>query len=176
MPMITAPNVETMQVVTGFLYQLTIAEEANGPGITRLDIGPYFFGGASGRAPYPEAVTNEMTPPGWQAIRWFTDEAGASWLRWEGGRLETEDGEMLFQMTSNYPPSNTGAALHVWRGSRPPVRYAISAPDYSSKPPENNPRHDVKGQVAFAQGKGCAPVLVLAALGAGAMLMRHWVI
>ena len=106
MPMITAPYVETQQVVTGFMYQLHIAEEANGPGITRLDIGPYFFGGAAGRVTYPEAVTNEMTPPGWQAIRWYTDEAGASWLRWEGGRLNSEDGEMLFQVTSNYPPSN----------------------------------------------------------------------
>ena len=27
--------------------------------------------------------------------------------------------EMLFQLTSNYPPSNTGAALHVWRGQSP---------------------------------------------------------
>ena len=174
--MITAPYVETMQVVTGIMYQLTIAEEANGPGITRLDIGPYFFGGAADRVPYPEAVTNEMTPPGWQAIHWFTDEAGASWLRWEGGRVEAEDGEMLFQVTSNYPPTNTDAGLYVWRGNRSPERYAISAPDYSSTPPANNPRHDVKGQVAFAQGKGCAPMLVLAALGAGAMLVRHWVI
>jgi hypothetical protein len=173
MPMITAPYVETMQVVTGFMYQLHIAEEANGPGITRLDIGPYFFGGAQGRVRYPEAVTNEMTPPGWQAIRWVTDEAGASWLRWEGGRLDAEDGEMLFQVTSNYPPSNTDAALHVWRGSRSPERYAISAPDYSSSPPANNPRHDVKGQVEFAQGKGCAPVLALALIGAAA-LVRQW--
>lgn len=173
MPMITAPYVETQQVVTGFMYQLTIAEETNGPGITRLDIGPYFFIGAAGRMAYPEAVTNEMTPPGWQAIRWFTDEAGASWLRWEGGRLDSEDGEMLFQVTSNYPPSNTDAGLYVWRSGRAPERYAISAPDYSAEPPVNNPRHDVKGQVAFVQGKGCAPVLALAALGVAAAV-RHW--
>ena len=173
MPMITAPYVETQQVVTGFMYQLTIAEETNGPGITRLDIGPYFFGGAAGRVSYPEAVTNEMTPPGWQAIRWYTDEAGASWLRWEGGRLEAADGEMLFQVTSNYPSSNSDAGLYVWRVGRAPERYAISAPDYSAEPPTNNPRHDVKGQVAFAQGKGCAPVLALAMLGAAAAV-RHW--
>ena len=174
MPMITAPYVETQQVVTGFMYQLTIAEEANGPGITRLDIGPYFFSGAAGRVSYPEAVTNEMTPPGWQAIRWYTDDAGASWLRWEGGRLEAADGEMLFQVTSNYPPSNSDAALYVWRSNRAPERYAISAPDYSAEPPANNPRHDVKGQVAFAQGKGCAPSLALAMLGAAAAAVRHW--
>lgn len=173
MPILTAPYVETQQVVTGFMYQLHIAEETNGPGITRLDIGPYFFGGAAGRVPYPEAVTNELCPPGWQAIRWYTDEAGASWLRWEGGRLDTEDGETLFQVTSNYPPSNTDAGLHVWRGSRAPERFAIKAPDYSQEPPANNPRHDVKGQVAFAKGAGCAPPMVLAMLGI-AEVVRHW--
>ncbi len=173
MPTITAPYVETQQVVTGFMYQLNIAEEANGSGITRLDIGPYFFSGAEGRVKYPEAVTNEMTPPGWQAIRWVTDEAGASWLRWEGGRLDAEDGEMLFQVTSNYPPSNTDASLYVWRGSRAPERFAIAAPDYSSEPPANNPRHDVIGQAGFVQGKGCAPVLILAMIGITAAL-RHW--
>ena len=173
MPMITAPYVETQQVVTGFMYQLHIAEETNGPGITRLDIGPYFFGGAEGRVKFPEAVTNEMTPPGWQAIRWHTDAAGASWLRWEGGRLDAEDGEMLFQVTSNYPPSSSDAALHVWRGSRAPERYAIAAPDYSSEPPANNPRHDVKGQAAFAGKTGCAPVIALLAL-VGAAAAAKW--
>ncbi len=113
---LTAPYIETQQVVTGFLYQLHIAEESSGAGITRLDIGPYFFGGAAERVPYPEAVTNEMTPPGWQAIHWHTDEAGASWLRWEGGRLDAEDGELIFQMTSNYPPGRGDAALYVGRG------------------------------------------------------------
>ncbi len=173
MPTITAPYVETQQVVTGFMYQLHIAEETNGPGITRLDIGPYFFGGAQGRITYPEAVTNEWPRPAGRRIRWFTDEAGASWLRWEGGRLDSEDGEMIFQMTSNYPPTNTDAGLHVWRGSRPPERYAISAPDYSQEPPAVNPRHDVKGQVAFAKGAGCAPPLVLAVFAIAAVV-RHW--
>lgn len=174
MASITAPYVETQQVVTGFMYQLQIAEEANGPGITRLDIGPYYFSGAAPQMKYPEAVTNEMTPPGWAAIRWFTDEAGASWLRWDGGRIATEDGEMLFQMTSNYPPSHSSAALYVRRGNRDPERYAIAAPDYSQSPPTVNPRHDVKGQLQFTQGTGCAPLLVFAAIGTAA-LMRHWI-
>lgn len=173
MAMITAPYVETQQVVTGFMYQLQIAEEANGPGITQMDIGPYYFSGAAPQIKYPEAVTNEMTPPGWAAIRWFTDQAGASWLRWEGGRLDSQDGEMLFQMTSNYPPSNDSAALYVWRGKRDPERFAIAAPDYSQSPPAVNPRHDVKGQIAFTQGTGCAPLFILAA-GITA-LVRHWI-
>ena len=173
MPMITAPYVETQQVVTGFIYQLHVGEAAGGPGITRLDIGPYFFGGAQGQVKYPEAVTNEMAPPGWSAVRWFTDGAGASWLRWEGGRLDPEDGETILQLTSNYPPTNTDAGLHVWRGSRPPERYAISAPDYSQAPPAINSRHDVKGQVAFAKGAGCAPPLVLT-LFAIAEAVKHW--
>ncbi len=173
MPSVTAPYVETQQVVTGFMYQLHIGEEDNGRGITRLDIGPYFFPGTPPQVKYPEAVTNEMCPPDWQAVRWFTDEAGASWLRWQGGRLAAEDGETLFQLTSNYPPSNTGAALYVWRGaSKSTERYAISAPDYSQPPPQINPRHDVLGQKAFAQGKGCAPFVLLA--GALAVLLRHW--
>lgn len=174
MASITAPYVETQQVVTGFMYQLQIAEEANGPGITRLDIGPYYFSGVAPQMKYPEAVTNEMTPPGWAAIRWYTDEAGASWLRWDGGQIATEDGEMLFQMTSNYPPSQSGAALYVRRGSRDSERYAIAAPDYSQPPPAVNPRHDVKGQLQFAQGTGCAPLLVFAVVGAVA-LAKHWI-
>ncbi len=162
MPTLTAPYVETQQVVTGYLYQLSLGEEPNGQGITRLDIGPYFFPGAAPSVKYPEAVTNEMCPPGWDAVRWVTDDAGASWLRWQGGRLDAEDGEALFQLTSNYPPTNTDAALFVYRGnSRNSERYAISAPDYSQPPPAINPRHDVKGQAAFAQGAGCAPPLVL---------------
>lgn len=173
MASITAPYVETTQVVTGFMYQLAIAEEENGAGITRLDIGPYSFPGSAPQTPYPEAVTNEMTPPGWAAVRWVTDEAGRSWLRWEGGRIGAEDGEMLFQMTSNYPPSNSGAALYVWRGKRDPERYAIAAPDYSQSPPAINPRHDVKGQLPFAQGTGCTPLLVLAAFGIAALVREH---
>lgn len=176
MPTVTAPYVETQQVVTGYIYQLHIGEEQNGQGITRLDIGPYFFPrSVGGTTKYPEAVTNEMCPPGWDAVRWYTDEAGASWLRWEGGRLDTEDGEAIFQLTSNYPSANTEAALYVWRGNgRTPERYAISAPDYSQTPAQINPRHDVKGQKQFAKGSGCAPPMVLA-LGAFAVaLVRHW--
>lgn len=174
MPTVTAPYVETQQVVTGFMYQLHIGEENNGQGITRLDIGPYFFSGVPPQIKYPEAVTNEMCPPDWQAVRWFTDEAGASWLRWQGGRLHTEDGEAIFQLTSNYPPSNTDAALYVWRGSSlSPEKYAISAPDYSQSPPQINPRHDVVGQKTFAKRNGCAPIIVMAGSLAG-LLLRHW--
>lgn len=172
MPMITAPYVETQQVVTGFMYQLHVAESGGGPGITRLEIGPYFFGGTQGLVKYPEAVTNEMAPPGWQAVRWYTDAGGASWLRWEGGRLDAENGEAILQLTSNYPPTNTNAGLLVWRGGRS-ERYAISAPDYSQEPPAINPRHDVKGQVAFAKGAGCAPPLALAVF-AIVEAVKHW--
>ena len=173
MATITAPYVETQQVVTGFMYQLHVGEEQNGQGITRLDIGPYFFAGAAPQVKYPEAVTNEMCPPGWQAVRWVTDDGGASWLRWQGGILYPEDGEMLFQLTSNYPPSNTDAALHVWRvGGKSPERYAISAPDYTQAPPENNPRHDVLGQKSFVKGKGCAPVVLAVGFGL-ATALRH---
>ena len=175
MPSLTAPYVETQQVVTGFMYELHIAEGTNGPGITRLDIGPYFFAGASDSIKYPEAVTNEMTPPGWAAVRWVTDASGSSWLRWEGGRIDTEDGEMLFQLTSNYPPSNSDAALYVWRGNRSPEKFSLSAPDYSMPPPAVNPSHDVKGQSAYAQGSGCAPPLLLA-LGLLAAAVRHWLV
>lgn len=174
MPTVTAPYVETQQVVTGFMYQLQIAEEENGQGITRLDFGPYYFSGAPPQVKYPEAVTNEMCPRDWQAIRWHTDDAGASWLRWQGGSLLPEDGETIFQLTSNYPPSNTAASLHVWRGnSRTSEKYAITAPDYSQTPPQINPRHDVVGQKEFAQRHGCAPLLIMAA-AIGALLLRHW--
>ena len=173
MAAITAPYVETQQVVTGFIYQLHIAEEDNGPGITRLDIGPYFFTGAPPQVKYPEAVTNEMCPPDWQAIRWVTDDGGASWLRWQGGRITAAEGEQILQLTSNYPPSNTGAQLHVWRaGAKTAERFTVSAPDYSQEPPRNNPRHDVKGQKSFAQATGCAPLLALGAVIAVAA--RHW--
>lgn len=173
MAAITAPYVETQQVVTGFIYQLHVAEEQNGQGITRLDIGPYFFTGAPPQVKYPEAVTNEMCPPGWQGIRWVTDAGGASWLRWQGGRLSTDDGEQIFQLTSNYPSSNTGAQLHVWRsGAKTAERFTISAPDYSQEPPKVNPRHDVKGQKSFAGATGCAPLLAFAGLIFAAA--RHW--
>jgi hypothetical protein len=173
MASLTAPYVETQQVVTGFMYELHIAEETNGTGITRLDIGPYFFTGAADSIKYPEAVTNEMTPPGWAAVRWVTDVSGSSWLRWEGGRIDSEDGEMLFQLTSNYAASNSGAALYVWRGNRSPEKFAISAPDYTQPPPAVNPRHDIKGQVSFSKGSGCAPPLMLT-LGLIAAAVRHW--
>ena len=173
MATVTAPYVETQQVVTGYMYELHIGEEENGPGIVRLEIGPYFFPGAAPQMKYPEAVTNEMCPPGWEAVRWVTDEAGASWLRWQGGRIVADDGEMLFQLTSNYPASNTGPELYVWRGNRKsPERYGISAPDYSQEPPQINPRHDVIGKKAFARA-GCAPVVLLT-LGSLAAAVKHW--
>jgi hypothetical protein len=174
MPTVTAPYVETQQVVTGYMYQLHVGEGESGQGITRLDIGPYFFPGAPPQIKYPEAVTNEMCPRDWQPIRWYTDEAGASWLRWQGGRLFPEDGEMIFQFTSNYPAVNADASLYVWHGaSASPERYTISAPDYSQPPPQINPRHDVIGQKLFAQGKGCAPAVLMAGLAVLA-LVRHW--
>jgi hypothetical protein len=176
MPTVTAPYVETQQVVTGFIYQLQIAAEENGQGITRLDIGPYFFAGASPQVKYPEAVTNEMCPKDWQPVRWYTDEAGASWLRWQGGRLAPEDGEVIFQLTSNYPPTNTEAALYVTHvGSKSTERYAISAPDYSQPPPKINSRRDVVGQKAFASSKGCAPILLMA-FALAALMLRHWLV
>ncbi len=174
MAAITAPYVETHQVVTGFIYQLYVAEEDNGQGITRLDIGPYFFSGAPPQVKYPEAVTNEMCPPDWQAVRWVTDAGGASWLHWQGGRVTSEDGEQIFQLTSNYPPDNSGAQLHVWRaGAKSAERFSIAAPDYSQEPPRNNPRHDVKGQKSFVGSSGCAPLFAFAALVAAAAA-RHW--
>lgn len=174
MPSLTAPFVEVTQVVTGFMYQLHIAEETGQPGITRLDIGPYFFSGAPPQIRYPEAVTNELCPPDWQAVRWVTDEGGQSWLRWQGGTLTAEDGVTTFQLTSNYPAANTGAALHVFRGpKRAPDRFTISAPDYAQPPPANNSRHDVKGQAQFV-GPGCAPSLVLSVLAfVGLLLLKH---
>src|SRR3712207_8135098 len=51
--------------------------------------------------------SNELCPPGWQGIRWVTDDNGASWLRWEGGRLTPEEGEMLFRLTSNRSEEHT---------------------------------------------------------------------
>ncbi len=179
MPSVTAPYVETQQVVTGFIYQLYVAENENGPGITRLEIGPYYFPGTPPKVKYPEAVTNEMCPPGWQAVRWVTDSAGASWLRWQGGRLTPEDGETIFQMTSNYPASNEGASLNVWRtNAKSPERFSIAAPDYSQPPPQINPRHDVIGRgKTFVTGSGCAPptVLALSVLSLGIALWRHWI-
>ena len=42
---ITAPMVETQPVVTGTLYQITLAEADGESGITRIEIGPYEFPG-----------------------------------------------------------------------------------------------------------------------------------
>lgn len=176
MPTLTAPYVEVQQVVTGYMYQLHIAEDSQGRGITRMDIGPYYFEGVPPRVRYPEAVTNELCIPGWEAIHWFTDESGASWLRWQGGILRPEDGEIIYQMTSNYPATNTGAALHVWRvGATSAERYEISAPDYSKLPPRINPRHDVIGQgTTFARG-GCSSVLLGIVITAASIAARHWI-
>jgi hypothetical protein len=174
MPTVTAPYVETQQVVTGFMYQLHIAEEENGQGITRLDIGPFRFEGTPPLVKYPEAVTNEMCPPDWQAIRWVTDESGTSWLRWQGGRLDMSDGEQIFQMTSNYPPTTSGANLYVHRGAgRAPEKYSVPTPDYSKAPPQINPHHDVIGKTTFVPGAGCAPILLLALGGLIALAVRH---
>ncbi|MCW3058666.1 MAG: hypothetical protein ABIY70_05725 [Capsulimonas sp.] len=176
MPTVTAPYIETQQVVTGYMYQLHIAENENGPGITRLDIGPYYFPGAPPQIKYPEAVTNEMCPPSWQAVRWFTDESGASWLRWQGGRLLSEDGEQIFQLTSNYPSTSSGPGLHVWRGnSKSSERYSVTAPDYSQEPPKINPRHDVIGKGSTFVKGGCAPVFILGLLTIAAVAARCFV-
>ena len=174
MPTVTAPYVEVIHVVTGFMYQLTIAEGENGTGITRMEIGPYQFPGIPPQVKYPEAVTNELCPPGWEAVRWVTDDNGQSFLRWQGGPLYPEDGEMIFQLTSNYPPSNaSGATLHVYRGNnRVPERYTVETPDYSQAPPEINPRHDVTGNgTVFTKGSGCLPPLALAI---GALAFTVW--
>ncbi|MGO8670706.1 MAG: hypothetical protein ACLQVD_04990 [Capsulimonadaceae bacterium] len=164
MPTITAPYVETQQVVTGFMYQLHIAAEDDGFGISRLDIGPYRFSGVPPLVKYPEAVTNEMCPPGWESIRWVTDDSGTSWLRWEG-HLDHTDGEQIFQMTSNYPPTTTGGNIYVFRGNGgKPEKYSVAVPDYSKAPPQINSRRDVVGQgTIFQNGPGCAPTMALGA-------------
>lgn len=177
MPTVTAPFVETQQVVTGFMYQLHIAAEDDGQGITRLDIGPFRFPGTPPLVKYPEAVTNEMCPPGWSAIRWVTDESGASWLRWQGGVLDSSAGETIFQMTSNYPPTSTGAGLYVHRGHGSRVeRYEIPTPDYTATPPQINARHDVVGKgTTFVRGTGCVPMIALAFLPVAFLAIRHFI-
>jgi hypothetical protein len=176
MPTVTAPYIETQQVVTGRMYELTIAEQDGGQGITRLEIGPYYFPGVAPRIKYPEAVTNEACPPDWSGIRWVTDENGASWLRWDGGRLMPEDGEMVFRLTSNYPPSDRGqAALLVWRGaSKTPERFKVPVPDYSQPPPQINPRHDVIGKgITFVARGGCLPPAIFGLCVLGVLILRH---
>jgi len=175
MPTVTSPYVETKQVVTGIIYQLSIAEDTGGPGITRLDIGPCHFAGIPPKVKYPEAVTNELCPAGWKAIRWVTEPDGKSWLRWDGGILRPEDGNILFQMTSNYPAATSDAELWVWRGkSSEPQRFQISAPDYTLTPPKINNRHDVIGQgTIFQTGSGCAPPAMALLFGTILAVLRH---
>ena len=192
MPTVTAPYIDTTQVVTGFMYQLHIAEQSGGQGITRLEFGPFRFPGTAPLVKYPEAVTNEMCPPGWGAIHWVTDESGQSWLRWQGGRLSEDDGEVIFQMTSNYPPTHetAGPALYVFRGtSEKSERYNCPTPDYSVPPPQINSRHDVIGKgttfvrgttdengnkVSKMTGAGCAPMIALGFAPAIVMAVRHF--
>jgi hypothetical protein len=163
MPAITAPLVETQPVVTGIMYQVVLNEEENGPGITRIDIGPYYFQGPQPK--YPEPVTNEMSPSGWGAIRWVTDSDGTSWLRYDGGILRPEDGEVLFRFTSNYPPSTSGPAhMVVWHGGRK-EDFDVPVPDYTQPAIRRNSRHDCVGQGAVYKQWGCFPQLVLIALG-----------
>ena len=164
MPTITAPNIEVTQVVTGFMYELSIAEEENGTGITRLDIGPYTFPGVPPRVKYPEAVTHEMSPRDWQAIRWVTDELGQSWLRYQGGTILPDDGEVLFQFTSNRAAATkSGPKLIVWRGNRS-ESFDVPTPDYSVDAPARNSRHDSQGLGRVYSTTGCAPQFVLGCL------------
>ncbi len=145
MASITAPNIETQQVVTGISYFLTIAESDSGTGITRVEIGPYFFEGTSERIKYPEAPTNELVPAGFSQIHWVQDPDGSSWLRFDGGTLRASDGEQVFHFTSNFPPSNEGLAkLRIRRGSRSET-FEVNVPDYSNTPPKRNARRDSTG-------------------------------
>jgi len=165
MPTITAPLVETQHVVTGTLYQITIGEEQNGTGITRLDIGPYQFPGVAPNLDFPEAVTSELTAPGWEPIRWFVDSKGAAWLRFDGGRLLPEDGEMVFQYTSNHSPVSDGSHyMVIWRDGRS-EKYIAPVPDYSIAPPRFNSRHDSTGLGRVYKQWGCLPQLVIGLLG-----------
>ena len=83
---------------------------------------------------------------------------------------------MIFQMTSNYPPSNTDAGLHVWRGRRAHGAIRDFRPGLllRSRPPSTRAMMS-KGQVAFAKGTGCAPPLVSGAFAGSILAMvRHW--
>jgi len=164
MPTITAPNIEVTQVVTGFMYELTIAEDDNGTGITQIDIGPYKFPGLPPRVEYPESATNESCPSGWSQIGWSTDSKGFSWLSYKDGVIRPGDGEALFQFTSNYKAvAGAGPGLVVWHGSRS-ESFAIPVPDYSSTPPLRNSRHDSVGQGRVYKQAGCLPQTVLICL------------
>jgi hypothetical protein len=161
MPTITAPHVETQQVVTGTLYQITLAEETNGTGITRIDIGPYRFPGIPPQIKYPEAPTNELSPADFRPVRWVTEDNGNSYLRFEGGRILPEDGETVFQLTSNFPPAlGNGPVLTVYRDGRK-EDFNAPVPDYTQKPPKLNPRHDSVGLGRVYKQTGCLPQVVL---------------
>jgi hypothetical protein len=173
MPTITAPDIEVTQVVTGFMYQLSIAEEDGGVGIDRIDIGPYHFDGTPPRVKYPEAVTQEMAPPDWRSIRWITDGKGQSWLRFDGGTIRPDEGEALFQFTSNHAPATkSGPRLVVWRGARSET-FDVPVPDYTRKAPARNARHDSTGRGEIYKQTGCLPQLVLGCAAiVGAILAR----
>ena len=172
MATITAPSMEVTQVVTGYMYQLAIAEEENGAGITRIDIGPYFFNGVPPRVQYPEAVTTEMVPPGWEAGRWFTDAKGATWLRFPGGVLRPDDGEQLFQFTSNYAAADDAKThLVVWHGPNRSETYDVPVPDYTRLATLRNPRHDSQGLGRVYKQTGCLPQLVI---GCGVLAGLVW--
>ncbi|MDR3707999.1 MAG: hypothetical protein P4L33_06845 [Capsulimonadaceae bacterium] len=175
MATITAPLVETHQVVTGILYQISLSEAADSTGITRVEIGPYRFRSGPNGPMYPEAPTCELTPPGFQAVRWITDAGGASYLYFEGGRLLPGDGEVVFQLTSNYPPStDSSASLVVWRDNRP-ESFRVPCPDYTKSPPTRNARHDSRGLGRIYQQAGCLPQLTLAiCLSAVAAALAGW--
>jgi hypothetical protein len=161
MPSITAPNIETQQVVTGTSYTLSISESSTGTGITCIEVGPYYFEGAAGQIKYPEAPTNEMCPADFGQCHWVQDAEGSSWLRWQGGIVKAEDHDRIFMFTSNYPPSTSGPAkLRIWRGTRP-ESFTVAAPDYSQKPPTRNARHDSTGLGSVYQQWGCLPQLVI---------------
>jgi hypothetical protein len=171
MASITAPYIETQQVVTGTNYLLTIAESDTESGITRIEIGPYHFVGAAGQKKYPEAPTNELVPAGWGQIHWVQDEHGNSWLRFEGGIIVAKDGDRLFQFTSNFPPSNNGTAqLRIWRGNRPET-FEANLPDYNQAPPARNSRRDTSGLGRVYQKWGCLPQVILCGTLAIALIL-----
>jgi hypothetical protein len=143
------------------MYEISVSAESSNPGITRIDVGPYRFPGTSPLVKYPEAVTNEMCPPGWSGIKWVTDKDGASWLRYEGGVLTPDDGEVIFRFTSNFPPAESSESrMVIWNGKKQ-ESYRVTVPDYSSKPPRLNSRHDCVGQGRAYSQFGCMPQLIL---------------
>jgi hypothetical protein len=173
MASIIAPHIETQLVVTGTSYTLTIAEANSESGITRIEIGPYYFEGAKGQTKFPESPTNEMVPPGWEQIHWVEAEDGSFWLRFDGGVLLPEAGNQLFQFTSNFPPSSSGLAkLKVWRGNRSET-FNENVPDYDQKPPKRNSRHDSTGLGQVYQKWGCMPQVILCLATLAALFIVH---